>query len=141
MCAIFCVHTVLCHSVQLTFLSVFMGNPLFKDILVLVLVSTIINVPKNENCPTHHHPFLRSRLSVRQLKDTIQLTLLQQSEYLRRFSLTFCEKVTLFLFYFLFCHVFFCFARLFVTVIQRFGRTRSYRRQGCSNMSRRLSPR
>merc|ERR1719234_137473 len=33
------------------------------------------------------------RLSVRQLKDTIQLTLLQQSEYLRRFSLTFCEKV------------------------------------------------
>merc|ERR550532_154261 len=32
------------------------------------------------------------RLSVRQLKDTIQLTLLQQSEYLRRFSLTFCEK-------------------------------------------------
>ena len=35
------------------------------------------------------------RLSVRQLKDTIQLTLLQQSEYLRRFSLTFCEKVRL----------------------------------------------
>ena len=35
------------------------------------------------------------RLSVRQLKDTIQLTLLQQSEYLRRFSLTFCEKVML----------------------------------------------
>ena len=35
------------------------------------------------------------RLSVRQLKDTIQLTLLQQSEYLRRFSLTFCEKVSL----------------------------------------------
>merc|ERR1719318_495739 len=33
------------------------------------------------------------RLSVRQLKDTIQLSLLQQSEYLRRFSLTFCEKV------------------------------------------------
>jgi hypothetical protein len=33
------------------------------------------------------------RLSVRQLKDGIQLTLLQQSEYLRRFSLTFCEKV------------------------------------------------
>ena len=36
---------------------------------------------------------LMVRLSVRQLKDTIQLTLLQQSEYLRRFSLTFCEKV------------------------------------------------
>ena len=33
------------------------------------------------------------RLSVRQLKDTIQLSLLQQSEYLRRFSLTFCQKV------------------------------------------------
>jgi len=33
------------------------------------------------------------RLSVRQLKDTIQLCLLQQSEYLRRFSLTFCQKV------------------------------------------------
>jgi len=32
-------------------------------------------------------------LSCRQLKDTIQLTLLQQSEYLRRFSLTFCDKV------------------------------------------------
>ena len=34
-----------------------------------------------------------SRLSVRQLKDTIQLSLLQQSEYLRRFSLVFCQKV------------------------------------------------
>ena len=33
------------------------------------------------------------RLSVKQLKDTIQLSLLQQSEYLRRFSLTFCQKV------------------------------------------------
>ena len=33
------------------------------------------------------------RLSVRQLKDTIQLSLLQQSEYLRRFSLVFCQKV------------------------------------------------
>ena len=33
------------------------------------------------------------RLSVKQLKDTIQLSLLQQSEYLRRFSLTFCHKV------------------------------------------------
>ena len=36
-----------------------------------------------------------TRLSVRQIKDTIQLSLLQQSEYLRRFSLTFCEKVSL----------------------------------------------
>ena len=35
-----------------------------------------------------------SRLSVRQLKDTIQLSLLQQSEYLRRFSLVFCQKVS-----------------------------------------------
>ena len=35
------------------------------------------------------------RLSVRQLKDTIQLSLLQQSEYLRRFSLVFCRKVTI----------------------------------------------
>ena len=34
-----------------------------------------------------------NRLSVRQLKDTIQLSLLQQSEYLRRFSLAFCQKV------------------------------------------------
>ncbi|XP_023322769.1 uncharacterized protein LOC111697112 [Eurytemora carolleeae] len=33
------------------------------------------------------------KLSVRQLKETIQLSLLQQSEYLRRFSLTFCDKV------------------------------------------------
>jgi len=33
------------------------------------------------------------RLSVRQLKDTIQLNLLQQSEYLRRFSLAFCHRV------------------------------------------------
>ena len=32
-------------------------------------------------------------MSVKQLKDTIQLSLLQQSEYLRRFSLTFCHKV------------------------------------------------
>ena len=30
---------------------------------------------------------------MKQLKDTIQLSLLQQSEYLRRFSLTFCQKV------------------------------------------------
>ena len=38
------------------------------------------------------------RLSVRQLKDTIQLSLLQQSEYLRRFSLVFCQKVSNFLY-------------------------------------------
>ena len=43
----------------------------------------------------HFYPFqlYSIRLSVRQLKDTIQLSLLQQSEYLRRFSLTFCQKV------------------------------------------------
>ena len=35
-----------------------------------------------------------SRLSVRQLKDTMKLSLLQQSEYLRRFSLVFCHKVS-----------------------------------------------
>jgi len=39
------------------------------------------------------HSVPDQRLSVRQLKDTIQLSLLQQSEYLRRFSLTFCDKV------------------------------------------------
>lgn len=38
------------------------------------------------------HNLPDERLSVRQLKDTIQLALLQQSEYLRRFSLSFCEK-------------------------------------------------
>jgi hypothetical protein len=32
-------------------------------------------------------------VSIRALKDTVQLALVQQSEYLRRFSLVFCEKV------------------------------------------------
>ena len=32
-------------------------------------------------------------VSIRALKDAVQLALVQQSEYLRRFSLVFCEKV------------------------------------------------
>ena len=49
-----------------------------------------IVAPNSSSEPGGHNP---SQITIRELKETAQVALVQQSEYLRRFSLTFCDRV------------------------------------------------
>jgi hypothetical protein len=60
-------------------------NPLVQNPFQNLLMTTLLTLLAFK--------FFEYFCIILQLKDTVQLSLLQQSEYLRRFSLTFCEKV------------------------------------------------
>ena len=47
----------------------------------------------DENVPNNMELIKGTEISVKMLKDTVQVALVQQSEYLRRFGLVFCDSV------------------------------------------------